>query len=163
MRTQRNAAASQDHPWVSQYSSLWLMLLPRILLMKSLAKATRRLGWRVLGDTSDVVNMVMSNMEYEADIIDASTPNLEYKVGIQVYQGREPNMNKKHKTRDVKDDISDAVVPKHGTQVGHQGLLRKSLQESRVKGWNAQGQPQGQVRQDQERDHRDEQRGRPYR
>ena len=72
-------------------------------------------------------------------------------------------MNKKHKTRDVKDDISDAVVPKHGTRVGHQGLMRQRVQEARDGGWDAQGQPQGQVRREQERDHREEQRGRPYR
>jgi hypothetical protein len=81
----------------------------------------------------DINDVVMSNLEYEADIIDATTLNSEYKAGIQGYQGRKLNMNKKHKTRDVKDDISDAVVPKHGTRVWDEG-------------WDAQGQPQGQIR-----------------
>jgi hypothetical protein len=87
---------------------------------------------------ADINDVVMSNMEYEADIIDARTPNSEYEVDIQGYQGRELNMTKKHKMRDVKDDISDAVVPKHGTQVGHQGLLRQSVQEAWDGGWDAQ-------------------------
>jgi hypothetical protein len=110
----------------------------------------------------DIRDMVMSNMEYEADIIDATTLNSEYEAGIQAYQDRELNMNKKHKTRDVKDDISDAVVPKHGTRVWHQGIPMQRVQEARDEGWDAQEQQQGQVRREQEREQRDEQRGRPY-
>jgi hypothetical protein len=86
---------------------------------------------------ADINDVVLSDMEYEADIIDATTLNSKYEAGIQGYQGRELNMNKKHKTRDVKDDISDAVVPKHRTQVGHQGLLRQRVQEARDGGWDA--------------------------
>jgi hypothetical protein len=93
----------------------------------------------------DINDVVMSNMEDEADIIDATSPNPVYEAGIQGYQGREPNMNNKHKTRDVKADISDTVVSKHGTQVEHQGPLRQRVQEARDEGWDAQGQPQGQV------------------
>jgi hypothetical protein len=66
----------------------------------------------------DISNVVMSNMENEADIINATTLNSEYEAAIQVHQGMELNMNKKHKTRDMKDDISDAVVPKHGNKSG---------------------------------------------
>jgi uncharacterized protein YeeX (DUF496 family) len=61
----------------------------------------------------DLNDVVMSNMKYETDIINATTLNSEYEAGIQGYQVRKLNMNKKHKTRDVKDDISDAVIPKH--------------------------------------------------
>jgi hypothetical protein len=44
------------------------MLLPRILLIKSLAKAMGSLGRR-LTNTSDVVDVVMFKKKYEADII----------------------------------------------------------------------------------------------
>ena len=59
---------------------------------------------------ANINDVVMSNMGYEADIIDMNMPNSEDEAGIQGYHGRELNMNKKHKTRNVKD-----VVPKHGT------------------------------------------------
>ena len=91
------------------------MLFPRILLMKSLAKAKGYGKPGMKTAMADINDVVMSNMEYEADIINAITPNSEYEVGIQGYQGRELNMNKKHKTKNLKDDISHAVVPKHRT------------------------------------------------
>jgi hypothetical protein len=66
----------------------------------------------------------MFNTEFEADIIDAAMLNMEYEAGIQVHQNRKFNMYKKPKTRDVMDDISDAVMPKHGARGWHQGPPR---------------------------------------
>ena len=81
--------------------------------------------------------------------------NTEYEAGI--------NMNEKPKTRDGKDEISDAVVLKHRTRGWYQGPPRQGVQEAPDEGWDAQDQPQGQVRREKEHEQRDEQGGRPYR
>ena len=70
------------------------------------------------------------------------------------------NMYEKPETRDVMDDITDAVMLKHGVRGWHQDPLRKGTQhvgEDRDEGWDAQDHCPGQVRQEQEREQRDEQ------
>jgi hypothetical protein len=88
----------------------------------------------------------------------------EYKAGIQAHQGGELNMNEKPGMEAVMVDISnvvmsnmkyeadiiDAVMLKHGARGWHQGLPRQGVQEARDEGWDAQDQPQGQVRREQE-------------
>jgi hypothetical protein len=44
------------------------------------------------------------------NIINAVMLNTEYKAGVKVHQGREPNMFKKPKKRDVMDGIFNAVM-----------------------------------------------------
>ena len=78
------------------------------------------------------------------------------------------NMYEKPETRDMMDNITDAVMLKHGVRGWRQGPPRQGVQrvrEARDEGWDAQDQPQGQVRREHEREQRDgqEQRGRPYR
>ena len=55
--------------------------------------------------------------------------------------------------RDVMDDITDAIMLKHGVRGWHQDPLRKGTQhvgENRDEGWDAQDHCQGQVRQERE-------------
>ena len=101
------------------------------------------------------------------EIMDAVMLNTEYEADIKVHQGREFNMYEKPETREVIDNITDAVMLKHGVRGWRQGPPRQGVQpvqEVRDEGWDAQDQPQGQVRQEHERQQRDEQeqRGRPY-
>jgi hypothetical protein len=76
----------------------------------------------------DIIDVVMFNTEYEADIIDAAMLNTEYEAEIKVHQGREFNMYEKPETRDVMDDITDAVMLKHGVRGWRQGPLRQGVQ-----------------------------------
>jgi hypothetical protein len=64
----------------------------------------------------DIINVVMLNTEYKADIIDTAMLNTEYEADIKVHQGMEFNMYEKPETRDMMDDITDAVMLKHGVR-----------------------------------------------
>jgi hypothetical protein len=64
------------------------------------------------------------------------------------------NMYEKPETRNVMNNITDAVMLQHGVRGWRQDPLRKvvqQVQEDRDEGWDAQDHRQGQVRQ--ERDH----------
>jgi hypothetical protein len=76
------------------------------------------------------------------------------------------SMYEKPETRDVMDGITDDVMLKHGVRGWRQDPLRQGVQhvrEARDEGWDAQDQPQGQVRQEHKREQCEgqEQHGRP--
>ena len=86
---------------------------------------------------------------------------------VDIFDAVMLNMYEKPETRDVMDDITDAVMLKHGIRGWRQDPLRQGVQhvrEARDEGWDAQDQPQRQVRQEHELEQCDgqEQQGRPY-
>jgi hypothetical protein len=52
----------------------------------------------------------MLNTEDEADIINAVMLNKEYEADIKIQQGRELDMHEKPETRNVMNDITDVVM-----------------------------------------------------
>jgi hypothetical protein len=67
------------------------------------------------------------------------------------------NMYKKAEMRNVKNEITDATMLKHGVRGWRQEPLRKGVQEDRDEGWDTQDHRQGQVRQERDPEQRDDQ------
>ena len=134
----------------------------------------------------DISDAVMFDKEYGADIQDHRnresnvfeepemgmrkvTPKGKYKnVNMDHVMDEKPEitdiidavMYEKPEMRDVMDDITHTVMLKHGVRGWHQDPLRKGTQymgEDRDEGWDTQDHCARQVRQEQEREQRDEQ------
>ena len=121
----------------------------------------------------DITNGVMFVKEYEADTQDHQDGEInmfkEAEIRMLKINPKYKNVNvdiidavmyEKPEMRDVMDDITHMVTLKHGVRGWHQDPLRKGTQhmgEERDEGWDAQDHCQGQVRQEREREQRDEQ------
>jgi hypothetical protein len=135
----------------------------------------------------DIIDAVMFDKEYEAEIQDRRDREINVfeepemrmlKITLKGKHNKSVNMDhmmdekpettdiidavmyEKPKMRDVIDNITDPVMLKHGVRGWHQDPLRKGTQhvgEDRDEGWDTQDHRQGQVRQEQECEKRDEQ------